>query len=324
MTNLIFTQSYSCTIDVAQGALGSYNSTTRTYSGALGLIQQGLADAFPLPLYYPLHDPNNEYFDYSNPIREDEMMIVCGYNSTVFSSVNDIMEMFTSVDTDLWWATLIGFLTFVFLLKTGYKILGIGKKYKSPLWMVTCAFLFEDNFPEDIPFNKIITVSACLFLFFFGGYLLNSMSSDLIVYDSPKVIASYADALKRVADGSKLEIIFYGALPEAEKFRESDPDSIEGKLWKLAMPLEQNVQNNGIAWFSKLVGPIVNQTVIGIMRNYLVESVTAWALTKVDENGILPEMRALLSIDSSSKKYTNVMVFGKKIDPVAREQIVLA
>lgn len=92
----------SCTIDVYHGSLGTYNHTTKSYDGALGLIQKGQADMIPVPVYYPLHDPENEYFDYSYPTREDQLMIVCGYNSSIRSNESDIMQMFTSVDTDLW------------------------------------------------------------------------------------------------------------------------------------------------------------------------------------------------------------------------------
>lgn len=92
----------SCTIDVYHGSLGTYNNETKSYDGALGLVQKGQADMVPLPVYYPLHDPENEYFDYSYPIREDQLMIVCGYNSSIRSNDSDIMQMLTSVDTDLW------------------------------------------------------------------------------------------------------------------------------------------------------------------------------------------------------------------------------
>lgn len=189
--------------------MGTFDPKTGLYDGAIGLIQRGEADLIPVPMYYPLKDANDEYFDYSHPIMEDEMMIICAYNTTVGAKDKDILQMFTSVQVTLWYITLAAFLTFILLLTIGYKVLGVGHKYKAPSWMVTCAFLSEDNFPEDTPFNRVITVTACLFLFFFGNYLFNSMSSDLIVYDKPRVIASYADALARVAEGSKL---FFTAL----------------------------------------------------------------------------------------------------------------
>lgn len=221
------------------------------------------------------------------------------------------------------WATIAGFLTFVLLLNLGYKLLGVSSKYKSPAWMVTCAFLFEDNFPDDTPFNKMITFTACIFLFFFGGYLLNSMQSDLVVYDSPEVIASYQDIFDRITQGRKLQILFYSGLPEVEQFREAPSDSLLGRLWKLRVEMfDESVDT--MQWFFKLMEPVVQQTGVTILREVLVRAITAWVLVKVTDVDVFKPMRALLSIDRDPLiKYTNVMVFNKKLDPISKGQIIL-
>ena len=301
--------------------LGSYNHSLNSYTGAIGLVQKGLADMVPIPVYYPLIDPDNEFFDYSNPIREDRMMMVCAYNKTVKGSDEDIMAMFLSVDTDLWFATLAGFITFILLLKIAYKILNVGHKYKPPAWMVTCAFLFEDNFPEDTPFNRVVTVTACVFLFFFGNYLLNSMSSDLIVFDSPRVIASYQDALNRVADGDELGILFYSGLPETEKFRDAPPGTVESKLWMLRREV-QSETGDAVKLVNQLVMPIVEQKAIAILREVIVKAVTAYAICAGSDLGNFDDINGLFSVDPESKKYTDVIVFSRGLDPISKGQII--
>lgn len=189
--------------------------------------------------------------------------------------------------------------------------------------MVTCAFLFEDNFPDDTPFNKMITFTACIFLFFFGGYLLNSMQSDLVVYDSPQVISSYQDIFDRIDQGRNLQILLYSGLPEVEQFRDAPSDSLLGRLWKLKLEVSYDSMD-AMELFFKLVKPVVDQTGVTIMREALVRAVTAWALVKVADVDEFKPMKALLSIDREQLiKYTNVMVFNKKLDSVSKGQIML-
>lgn len=189
--------------------------------------------------------------------------------------------------------------------------------------MVTCAFLFEDNFPDDTPFNKMITFTACIFLFFFGGYLLNSMQSDLVVYESPEVISSYQDIFDRITQGRKLQILFLSGLPETEQFRDAPTDSVLGRLWKLRLEISHD-SRNAMRLFFRLVDPIVSQTAVTILREALVQAVTAWALVRVEHFEEFKDMKALLSIDREQLiKYTNVVVFNRKLDPVSKGQIIL-
>ena len=285
------------------------------------MVQHGQADMVALPLYYPLHDPENEFFDYSYPLFEDRMMMVCAYRQPMNEhTTRDLMTMFTSVSSNLWWATMAGFLTFVLALKFGHWILGASRKYKSPLWMVTRAFLFEDNFPEDIPFHRIITITACSFLFFFGNYLLNSMSSDLTVYGKPEVIASYKDVLDRVDQGRNLTIIFAPGLPETQKFEEAPEGTIQHQLWRLRQLINYKDGVVGIA--GKLLGPILRQESITIMRAVAVKPLTGAAFKFANRMGIT-DVNPLFSFDPSAKKYLNVMVMSKKSDPFIKRQITI-
>ena len=296
-----------------------YDSTTGSYSGAIGMVQKGLADMVAIPVYYPLIDPDNEYFDYSNPIREDKMMMACAYNKTVAATDNDIMAMFSSVDPPLWWATLCGFITFILLLQFGYKVLNATKNYKPPAWMVTCAFLFEDNFPEDRPFNRVVNMTACVFLFFFGNYLLNSMSSDLIVYESPRVVTKYQDILDRVAGGEEMKVVFHSGLPEAGKFRDALPGTVENRLWQLRAG---EIGSRADSMFTKLVGPVTEQRAIGILREEVLKAVAAYCLIAISGNEQFDDINAFFAFDPEAKKFTNVMVFRKGLDSFSKRAVV--
>lgn len=291
------------------------------YDGAIGMVQNGEADMVSIPVYYPLYDPENEYFDYTGALKEDDMMIVCTYRTVMNGSITDVLNMFTSAPVELWWATLAGFLTFVLALNIGYSVLKIRHKYKSPLWMVTCAFLSEDNFPDDILYNQIITVTACVFLFFFGNYLMNSMSSDLIVFEKPEVIASYQDIIDRAKSGRNISVIFPPGLPETQVFADSE-DPIMKAIYKLQFPL--SFSRPLAEMVMALVDPILTQASVAILREVAIKGVTASGFKWADQ--FFPErminLNVLLSKDPSGRKYTNVQVFSKGLDSISKGQII--
>ena len=303
--------------------IGHLNATTKQYSGAIGQIQRGEADVTTVPSYYPLYDPEDQYFEYTSPISEDEMVITSAYELVLNGTETDIMDMFTSAPSELWWSTLAGFITFVAVLCFGYFILSVRKKYKSPLWMVTCAFLSEDNFPEDILFNRIITVTACSFIFFFGNYLMSSMSSDLVVFDNPIVITSYQDIMDRKASGKPMSIIMPEILPETRVFAEG----IEGKYPKELFDMRKEISLEGMTvadLVTTLIDPMIKQESVAIVRQIIAEGGVAAGLrfgTLIGYPGF-SNIRALFSRDPFRSKYANVMVMRKGVESEAKELIL--
>lgn len=93
------------------------------YTGAYGYVQHGEGDVIGIPVYHPLHD-QDEVFEYSVPMFEDKMAMVCAYDPKVTHKPVDLLNMFLAVPTALWWGTLAGFLTFVIVLNIGYRLLG--------------------------------------------------------------------------------------------------------------------------------------------------------------------------------------------------------
>lgn len=147
--------------------------------------------------------------------------------------------------------------------------------------MVTSAFLFEDSFPEDIPFNKMITVSATLFLFFFGNYLMNFMSADLIVYSKPPVLIGYEGVLERVESGKNVSVIFLPGLPETLRYQEAPEGTFEAKMWQLQKPapFKDGVMELVIA----LKDPVIRQEAVAMMREVIINAVTATAFMMTDD-----------------------------------------
>lgn len=180
--------------------------------------------------------------------------------------------------------------------------------------MVTSAFLFEDTFPEDNPFNKMITVSATLFLFFFGNYLMNFMSADLVVFSKPEVIIGYQDVLDRVASGRKMSVILVPGLPETLKYQEAPEGSIEKQMWDLRMPVPD--VRNIMLLVSELKDPIMNQEAVAIFRGVVVTSMTTSAFMLTKE--ISQHLRAVITILGTEGRFFNAMALRKTMDPVVK------
>lgn len=290
-----------------------------SWDGAIGALQRNETEIVAFPVYYPIQDRDNQYFEYSLPFHEDRMMIACAYNSSYRKIEIDITSMFTSVSYELWMAVLVAFLTFVSLLNMGYKLMGTSSRYKSPLWMVTSAFLAEDNFPDDSTFNKFVNITACIFQLFFGGYLMNSMSSDLVVYVNPPVVTSYSDIFDRVDQGYKMQIILPPFLPEGDKFRDADPGSPENRLYKLRSTLldrkNGQLQHPVTYIMGKLADPFIKLEAIGILREDAIKALAAWSFNVAgDVEGYEP-IKGLLNTDPEGKKFTNIIVFRKNANP---------
>lgn len=183
--------------------------------------------------------------------------------------------------------------------------------------MVTSAFLFEDTFPDDIPFNKIVTVSATLYLFFFGNYLMNYMSSDLVVYEKPDIIASYADIIRRNAEGRTVRVILAPGLPETEIFSQAPEGSIMNQIWKLSKPVD--LKQNSLQLLEEFKHDVMNQGAITILREVLVRAVAARAFYLGAE--LSDGIEAIFAIDDSAREttYSSVIPIGKHVDPFIKD-----
>lgn len=119
----------SCTI-IVDSEYGHLNKTSGQYSGSIGRVQRGEADFMAVPVYFPLHDPNQEYFEYSKPLLKDRMMIGSSYNYTEEYENGDITDMLTSVSSEYWWSALASFVTHVILIHIGGRIFKRLRKIK--------------------------------------------------------------------------------------------------------------------------------------------------------------------------------------------------
>lgn len=188
--------------------------------------------------------------------------------------------------------------------------------------MVTSAFLFEDNFPEDVPFNKIITVTATTFLFFFGNYLLNTMSSDLVVFDEPEVIIGFQGILERKASGREIKVLLFPGLSETHVFQDAPEGTIEHELWKLNEQI--SVKDSVTDTFIKLLDPLLHQRVVPIFRESVTRALSA--LFYLHLESIQPELAQNLSgllsgPEDSTQRFVSAFIVRKSMDPFVKSKL---
>lgn len=72
----------------------------------------------------------------------------------------DIMYMFSTVPPVLWLQVLLSYIAFIAILWFGHRLLDKHKRSDS-IWMVTIAFLGQDNFPEDRKYVSLLSLIMC-------------------------------------------------------------------------------------------------------------------------------------------------------------------
>ena len=331
-----------------ENVFGVYDHATGFYSGAIGLLQRNQTDFLATTVFLPhLIDPDCKYFDYSMPVSTSTLAIASVYNYTEEKvGEKDLMDgIITGFGVEFLVAAIASFLLFVFLLQVGQRILFkrghghfIDHKYqgskwgqvaarslmnrrnekRSPFWLVARAFLLEDNFPETDFFHKLFGLVVSVYLFFFLCYVLNNVSTDMVVTKDPQTIGSYQDILDR----PDVEILWPSVLPDYELFKESPEGSIEHKLFKKALVTESGLAG-ALSEKLKFINRYKQQTLVTILRDsflYMMSSILFTLGTKMNHEG-LGEMRLLVRTDPNAKEVTNALVVGKAIDPFVKRAI---
>lgn len=130
------------------------------------------------------------------------MTILSIYNKTDENSgrTTDILYMFNTIPIVLWICLLCSYLTFIAVLRLGHRL--IDRRSRSDAtWITTCAFLDQDNFPINRKYLLILSLFMSTGIFFAVSFLTNSVSTDLVVMETPIVIQSYDDILERNITG---------------------------------------------------------------------------------------------------------------------------
>lgn len=227
------------------------------------------------------------------------MTILSLYNKSISDGnhASDILFMFHTIPLTLWFALALSFLSFVLVLEVGGWLVDRRGKSDS-LWITTCAFLDQDNFPTKRAYIVLLTLIMSIGIFFAVSFLRNSVSTDLVVLEAPVIIKDYNDILNH-----GVSVILSRKVPEMKSFKSAPAGS---KLWKIYRKADWPEMEGGKGTLMRLQQDPV---LIGHKGFILYYGYFAFGAKEKDH----PNVRALIVQDPSAEKFTRAYVFRKDI-----------
>lgn len=254
--------------------------------------------------FYPL-EGNSENVEQSVMYAEDTMTIVSGYFVGGQNQTLDLLHLYGAIPTGLWIALTMCYLALTILLFVALKRFKSNNCKMKSIWISTCAFLDQDNFPpRSTCFIASLSMTTSASLFFIMNYAMNLMSTDLVVGDKPSVIASYRDIID-----NDVAVASSKMLPELEKFLTAPPGSTERKLMRNLIYMDFDDGS-----VMRLRVPFAQQKVVFLGRENFVDSVTYAIILSFDDGPEFGHLRVLRVQDDQAKKYTSSILMNKNSD----------
>lgn len=268
-----------------------------------------------MPVYFPLKDEKEEV-EATATFVEDVMTMISFYNVTSDQQNVDILQMYATAPIGVWIAILLSYFSFVIVLHFAIKRYKPGKKTDAS-WMTTCAFLDQNNFPTTTTKVSALSLLISIAMFFLMSYATNSISTDLVVVEKPTAIKNYQDFLDRAKASpiGEYEVAFCNMLAEYEKFRDAPGDSLEREIFNHHMMVDFSAETK-----ERINGRELQQKVVFVGREVFTTGISDSVLLLYGKSH--PESRVLLIKEENPKKYTNVMVWNKKVN--SRFQVEVA
>ena len=258
-----------------------------------------------------------ESVDYQIPLWSDDLVIACGYNYTGEPVPIDLLDAYLTFHWSYYFSVLFTICYLVaawslcafFARKVSRKVRQeIRKARIDSCWIVFSAIIDQDNFP--------VISSVCSSIIFFiliYYFMLNMISTDLIVIDEPKVIKSYNDIARR----NDLGIVFLPGTNEEDFFKDAKYGTYEYEIWRKRQQLE-SVSPESIG---QMIIPAMNQKLITILREWIQVIASNYILQVAFRMEEFKDARILLTRDATEKYYTSSFIVSKDVHPILKRFI---
>ena len=257
--------------------------------------------------------------DYSIPMYEESLQMLCAYNYTGEREEGDLFDTYLQFH---WSCNLSLSLSFFFLAFSWSACVLLGRKLchnirqqldsarLNSFWIVTRAFFDQDQFPDisNVTFSALGLLISLLFFVAKDCFMLNLVSTDLVVIKEPPVIRSYQDAVER----ENLRILLFSGTFEETFFRGADEGTLEHNLWNKVYLVEELSPQSLMAIYD----PVVEQRMVSLVRDWLGINAAVIGITKSRMDGY-NNLRALATKDESSGKRFTVGFMIRRDAPVA-------
>lgn len=210
--------------------------------------------------------------EYPDPILNGRLDIISAYNYSGDMKDVDLLSMYLSFHWSYYLSIILTFAFFTaawsccsFLAKRIRRKLKnqIKNARKPSWWILTCAILDQDQYPNisRVSFTILSICFTSFFYFLIDCFMLNMISTDLVMVEQPTVVRDYSDIIDR-DDGGRLRVLLTDGSTEAEFFSSAPDGSQERRIWERHI----NFQNLPV---EEAVKCFFEQQCIGFLADYL-------------------------------------------------------
>ena len=306
----------SCTA-INSGSVGEFNGSH--YDGGLGMLQSGQADFFTMFVNTPLKTA----FRYSPPVFEEKFYILSAYNMTNMAESKDILYLFDSFSTNLWIAVGVMLLILLSVLVVGRKLLQNINGVYEPIWIISMFSLGQDYLKEINQFLYVFSTTLVFFWFFIIQYLLNTMSTDLVVIQDPNVIQSYQEIIST----EYAVPVFMRGFQDHEDFKNGRIGSLERQVWEKGLERVgnqgQKMLVNPIGEFmGEFINPFISNRLVSLQR-YSLGMILTLIMVRHREDTRVPitkerlyeDLRIMFKVIENARLFQQAFVASPSVDP---------
>lgn len=256
------------------------------------------------------------YLRYTRPVYVENLAQACVYEYQTVTESADLLDTYLSFNWSYYFSIFISILCFIaswnICAMIGSRIdVSVKNKLRSTrkpaYWLITCSILDEDQFPDiaRISFSAISICTFMLLYFFIDCFLLNQISTDLVVVVEPQVVKSYSDILYR----DDVKALFVESNDDNKFFSDAKYGSLEHEIWKTKSIMVHAVDSENIQRYQE---GILKQRYVGIIRDWVILSAA---------NTMAPIMAKMnndllrLYVKSTGQSYDNSCMMRNDIDP---------
>lgn len=259
--------------------------------------------------------------DYTIPIYSDYLSILSMYNFSHATRNIDLMQTYLSFDLHYYIAL---FTTFLLLMWAwnlsefvAYRISirqkkQISRSRNSIFWILLRAFLDQVRFPQlpHISFTLIAVLSSWFFVMFICKFMMNMLSTDLVIIVKPRVFKDYGDIVRN----EELKVLVVTTAIESDFFKNAAEGTMENLIWGKRYEMK-SVSKSVI---EGLILKLSHQEIVLIVREWMAYFVGSLALSYLPGIG-MNNLRVYLVRDSTGKNFVNAFMLSKNVNPVIKK-----
>lgn len=241
------------TLIVLDEAISLINNKTGAYSGCLGKLQRGEADAAALPMTMPV-------LGYENITQvnltglETGVYMLAPYVTSISSKhdYSNVLKRVTNVSMEVWSHTLVLVLVFWTLMVAAKRINDLawskGRRdsprdsslFGQPLWYQVMSHMLQTETCDYFGRNeRFISILMSVFAFLFFTFLASMMTTEQM---TTKAWFAY-DSYERILGNKSVQPLWCEYLTDHYNYRDAPSGSLPRQIWEQSLAIEKKYRD---------------------------------------------------------------------------------